>query len=292
MSDTTSWVLSAFADEAGNSCDEQIQALQKAGLKFLDIRNIEGFTVTALPLDTARDIKKRLDDAGIEVNMFGTPIGKIDIADDFETDLKRLQHIGELAPILGCNQARIFSYFNQSGQPHEEWQRESLRRLSMLRDVAKQLGLKLYHENERHIYGDLCRDVQVIAREVRDGENFFFIFDFDNYNQSEENVWENWTQLREVTDAFHLKDSTAQKEHVPSGQGNGKIREILSDARARGWSGSLSLEPHLTHSGAVATTGPGGVANQQYGKMPPADSFHVAAGIARELIEDIGAELR
>ena len=283
----TGWKLSAFADEAGNSCEEQIAALRDAGLNYIDIRGMDGYNITAMPLDVARAAKEKLDTAGIQVAMFGSPIGKIDIADDMESDLEKLRHLGEVAPILGCNAVRIFSYYNAGAKPHDEWRDESLNRLRRLRDEASRLGLVLYHENERHIYGDLCADVQVIAGELRDGV-FRLIFDFDNYNQSGENVWNNWLALHDVTDAIHLKDSH-DKQHTPVGQGTGHVREILRDARERNWSGPLSVEPHLQHSAAIAATGPSGTANQQFTHMTQAESFALACRAATDLLKEIGA---
>lgn len=290
MPQTQKWILSAFADEAGSTTEEQIAALQRAGLQHVDVRGLEGFNVSELPLDVAQIAAQKFADAGITVGMFGSPLGKIDINEDFEADLAKLRHIAKLAPVFNCNGVRVFSYFNKSERPHSEWQAESLRRLSALKDEAKNLGLVLYHENERHIYGDLCADVLAIARELRDGETFRLIFDFDNYNQSGEDVWQNWQQLKDVTDAFHLKDSTKENQHVPIGQGAGYAREIFTDALKNGWSGPLALEPHLTHSDAVMATGPSGQANQEFKDMSPADCFHVAAEEAKKLLQEVGAE--
>lgn len=282
------WQLSAFTDEAGDSCDAQILAAQSNGLKRLDLRGMDGFNCTVMPLDHARGVAEKLRAAGLEVGMFGSPLGKIDIADDIRVDIAKLEHLAELAPILGCRAVRIFSYYNKNNQPHDFWQLESISRLGLLKDRAKELGLTLYHENERHIYGDLCADVLEIAQ-LRYKDVFKLIFDFDNYNQSGEDVWENWTKLREVTDAIHLKDSTAENEHVPAGQGNGKIREILTDAIARGWQGPVIVEPHLSHSGAVAATGPSGAANQAFSAMEPHESFAVAMSAAHQLLGEVGA---
>ncbi|HEX9996726.1 MAG TPA: sugar phosphate isomerase/epimerase [Abditibacterium sp.] len=281
------WTLSAFADEAAPSGEAQIAALQRAGLKYIDIRSIEGHNISALPKVIALALKPKLDEAGISVQMLGSPLGKIDIADDFETDLQKLRHIGEVAPVLGCNAVRIFSYYNKGGASHPEWMAKSLSRLESLRDEAKNLGLVLFHENERHIFGDLGDDVAQIAA-LRD-DNFKLIFDFDNYNQSGEDVWATWQKLAGQTDSFHLKDSTAGNKHVPVGLGNGKIPEIIADAVKRGWSGPVAVEPHLTHSGAVAATGPSGVANEAYGAMPAHESFHIAVETAKSLLSSVGA---
>lgn len=282
------WLLSAFTDEAGDSCDAQIEAAKKNGLKRLDLRGMDGHNCTAMPVEHARGIAEKLKAAGLEVGMFGSPIGKIDISDDVRGDVRKLEHLAELAPILGCRAVRIFSYYNKDNRSHDFWQLESLSRLGLLKDRARELGMMLYHENERHIYGDLCADVVEIAR-LRNKDTFRLIFDFDNYNQSGEDVWDNWTKLRDATDAIHLKDSTEANEHVPAGQGNGRVREILADAVARGWSGPVIVEPHLSHSGAVAATGPSGAANQAFSAMLPHESFQVAMDAAHKLLKEVGA---
>ena len=243
-----SWPLSAFADESGPSCDEQIVALQKAGLKHIDIRNIDGHNITVLPLEVAKTIRAKLDAAGIKVGMYGSPLGKIDIGDDMNIDLAKLRHLGALRPILGGTDVRIFSYYNKAKKPKEEFRAETFKRLGQLKALAKDLGLVLYHENEADIFGDRADDVLAIAKEFRDppqagGKGTFrMIFDFGNYNNGGEDVWGCWLKLRDLTDAIHIKDNVRNADgklnHVPAGQGNGKIPPILADAAKRGWQGN------------------------------------------------------
>lgn len=281
-------VRSAFADEAGPSTAEQIAAIRRAGLKHIDLRGIDGHNISQLPLADAERIRQALDDAGIAVNMLGSPIGKIDITEDFRIDVEKLNHLGRLAPILGCNQVRIFSYFNKQDLSEDRWQSESLRRLRELRQQAQALGLVLFHENERHIFGESIVNVAVIARELRDGAVFKTIFDFDNYNQMGGDVWAAWQSLRDGVDAFHLKESDVEKRHVPAGTGVTRTRDILTDARSRGFHGPLIVEPHLQHSAAVMATGPTGQANQAFTDMAPADVFHIAVTTAGKLLDEVG----
>lgn len=283
------WTLSAFADEASDTIDGQIQALQRAGYKYIDLRGLGEHNISELPVELAQQAKQKLDAAGITVKMFGSPLGKIDITEDFQIDLDRLEHLAKMRDVFGCNWIRIFSYYNKNGLDKDQWQRESISRLKKLAQRAKELDLVLYHENERHIFGDRCPEVLAIACEVRDGESFRLIFDFDNYNQSGDDVWDNWQQLKDLTDAFHLKDSTKDNVHVPIGQGNGQAKRIMADALARGWDGPLSLEPHVGRSPAVMATGPSGRANEAFADMPRPDSFNVVAGIATDLLKEIGA---
>jgi sugar phosphate isomerase/epimerase len=281
------WTLSAFADEAGSGADDQVAALQRAGIKHVDLRKAEGQNVVTLPIDIAEQVKQKLDAGGITVTMFGSPLGKIDIADDMQGELDKLDHLGKLADLFGCRAVRMFSYYNKHNAPRAKWQSESFDRMRRLRDRAGELGLVLYHENEKGIFGDRCPEIELMAAELRDGDAFRLIFDFDNFNQSGDDVWDNWQKLRDVTDAFHLKDSDTNNQHVPVGQGNGQVRRILADAAERGWSGPMSLEPHLKRSQAVLDTNPHGKAHQTYVDMSPADTFQVAAEAAIELIGQI-----
>jgi sugar phosphate isomerase/epimerase len=286
-----SWLVSAFADEAGPTTEEQIKALKKAGIKHIDPRSVESYNITTLPLDIAQDVARKYKEAGITVHMFGSPLGKIDISEDMNIDLDKLRHLGKLSSIFGCNKVRIFSYYNKHNVPADQWRDESLRRLQQLTALARELGLVLYHENERHIWGDTLEQVKTIVP-LR-GENFKLIFDFDNYNQSGDDVWNNWVALRDATDAFHLKDSSrgadGKHHHTPVGQGGGQVEKILADALSRGWNGPLVLEPHLKHSGAVAATGPSGQSNQAFKDMTHAECFQVAAETALGLMGKIKA---
>ena len=286
-----SWVLSAFADEAVESIDGQIQALQRAQIRNVDLRLVDGYNISELPLDRARQVQKRLHDAALGVCMFGSPIGKIDIAEDFRIDLDKLVHLGKLADVFPCRSVRIFSYFNKGRLSMDRWRNESLSRLQRLRDLAAELNLVLYHENEKHIFGDHCAQIMMLAEQIRDGEVFKLIFDFDNFHQSGDDVWENWLLLRDSIDAFHLKDSDQNKQHVPVGQGAGCVRQILEDARSRSFCGPLSVEPHLKHSVAVMATGAHGNEYEAFADMTAADCFQRATEVAIRLLEQVQAPL-
>ena len=293
-----SWPLSAFADEAGPTSNEQVAALKQAGLRYIDIRGIDGHNITVLPLDLAKVIRGKLDAAGIKVGMYGSPIGKIDITEDVNIDLQKLRHLGALRPILGGSEVRIFSYYTKTGKPHAEFQAESFRRLAQLKALAKELGLVLYHENESNIFGDKSDDVCAIAKEFRDvgpGGTFRMIFDFGNYNAGHEEVWECWLKLRATTDAIHIKDNVhsadGKMHHVAAGQGNGQIPRILADAVARHWHGPLVVEPHLQHSAAVVATGPSGIANQAFSNMTANETFQIACAAAKAAILKAGGPL-
>lgn len=283
-----SWILSGFADEAADLAEDQIKVLKEEGLSHIDVRMVDGCNVADLPIDRAKSLRRQLDAAGVKVCMLGTPIGKIDITDDFQIDIGKLEHCTAVGRILDCNRLRVFSYFNKQSAPPDQWQSKSFSRLRQLKARAADLGVVLYLENEHDLFGDVGKRFKLIVDELYD-PTFKTIFDFDNYNFCKDDVWENWLQLRDVTDAFHLKDSDKDGQHVPAGQGTGRVRDILADALSRRWEGPLSLEPHLAHSPAVMATGPSGRSNQKLAEMSPAECFGVATTAVRQLLGQIGA---
>lgn len=283
------WTFSAFTDEAGGSCDEQIAACRRGHFKHIDIRRMEGSSIIALDPAVAQKVRASLDAAGIKVNMFGSPIGKIDISDDFQKDLNHLEHLAKLSPILGCNQVRMFSYYNRTGWDKAKWEAETLDRLKRLRDRAGELGLVLFHENEAEIFGDLPEDVAKIA-ELRDGKAFKLIYDFGNYVTAGVDHWQTWQMFKNQTDAFHFKDKKSSGEHMPLGQGDGMAKEILADAVKAGWQGPVVLEPHLDHSPAVMATGPSGTGNKALADLAQTESFQIAVDAAQSLMKEVGAE--
>ncbi len=285
------WLVSGFPDEASLAMDRQIAVTLEAGFKHLDLRNLESGNIVDLKVKEAKTIAKAIEDAGLSVNMFGSPIGKIDIADDFEIDLERLSRLGQLADVFGCRGVRVFSYFNAHGGDDAKWRRITLERLGELKRRAIELGLYLFHENEHGIYGSSCKRNIDIGRELRDGQHFRMIFDFDNYNQLGEDVFECWQNLAEMTDAFHMKESDANCQHVPFGTGATRSLDILNDAKARKWRGCLSLEPHLSRSQAVLATGPSGQANQTLSDLSDEALFGVGASAAMKVLQAVDVEL-
>ena len=297
------WTVSAFTDEASTDIDGQIKAAHEGKLKTIDLRNLDGFNISALPLDHAKKVKQKLDAAGLSVGMFGSPIGKIDITEDFGIDATKLEHLSKLADVFDCRKVRIFSYFNSKDNPDAAtpmyvWAAEALRRLGALKELAIEYNLCLYHENEHIIFGDKVWQNECIARCLRDpgepgsegaGIHFRCIFDFDNYNQVGEDVWAAWQRLHLYADAFHMKDSTKECSHVPIGTGNGRAKDILADALKRGWHGHLANEPHLSRSPAIMATGPGGVADQKLADLSEFDAFLLGVRSGHEMLKAISA---
>ena len=112
----------AFADEASPKLDGQIAAMKRNGLNGLEIRGVDGENVSDITPEKAREVRAKLDDAGLSVWSIGSPIGKIDIEkDDFDKHLCKLRHTLEVADALGAKNLRMFSFYIPAGKRPEDY---------------------------------------------------------------------------------------------------------------------------------------------------------------------------
>ena len=145
------FVLSAFADEAGNSLDEQIAALVGNGIRYIEPRNIDGKGILDHTEESLASIKATLDKNGIKVGSLGSPIGKYDITADFDSYLATFEKALRACEILGTSKMRMFSFFVEQDKLAEH-RDEVIRRLNVMVKLANERGITLCHENESKIY--------------------------------------------------------------------------------------------------------------------------------------------
>lgn len=232
--------LSAFADEASVSFDEQIIAMKENGVDFLEIRGVDGTNISDLTMDQVKTVQKKLSDNGLSVWSIGSPSGKIDIKDDFKPHLDSFKRMIEAANIFGAPCFRLFSFYGTDGKP--EYRDEVLMRLSRFCEAAKGSGVLLCHENEKEIYGDnaeRCLEILKALPEIKG------IFDPANFIQCNVETLPAWEMLAPYIKYMHIKDAMADGSVVPAGFGVGNIPTILKQYVANGGE-VLTLEPHLT----------------------------------------------
>ena len=78
------FTLTGFADEISADFDEQLAGLRSLGMSHIELRGLDGVNISDLTNEQAREYRRKLDDAGISVSALGSPIGKINILEDFE----------------------------------------------------------------------------------------------------------------------------------------------------------------------------------------------------------------
>ncbi len=282
------WMLSAFADEAAESLAEQIEALREVGISRLEIRGVDGQNIGNITPSQAKEIRKRLDDAGIAVSSVGSPFGKIKVSDHFAPHFDQFQAGLEVAHILGASTIRMFSFFTD-GKPHEQCKDIVLERLEKFLTAARGSGILLCHENEKGIYGDTaahCLELHEVF-----GQRMGGVFDPANYLQCGDRTLEAHRLVGPYITYYHVKDVSLDSGCiVPAGEGDGQIVELLRLLREKPGETYITLEPHLqVFSGLAQLEEDGGASiKHKYRFASNREAFRVAAEALKRCLSQAG----
>ena len=237
--------ITGFADEIANELTIQVEALQGLGIKYMEMRGVDGDNLIFHSDEKIQEIKKYLDDNGIRLSALGSPLGKIGIGEDFTPHFESFKRAVEVAHRMECNRIRMFSFYIPQGEAPETYEGQVFERIGRFVDYAAANDAVLLHENEKEIYGEKAKE----CRKLMDtfyGEHFKAIFDFANFVQARENTLEAYQLLKDSIAYIHVKDALWEDGSVvPAGYGDGHVEQILTDLFDSGFDGFLPLEPHL-----------------------------------------------
>lgn len=238
-------IITGFADEISRDIKTQVQLLKELGISYLEFRSANGKGVASYSLEEAAEIKHYLDENAIKVSAIGSPVGKIKITDDFEPHFDLYQRIVAVAKLMEAPYIRMFSFYPPEKGDFNGYEDEVFHRLRRMVDYAKEHKVVLLHENEKDIYGEKAPACLKLMQEFY-GESFRCTFDFANFVQSGQETMEAYILLEPYIEYVHIKDALWKDGKVtPAGEGDGKVKEILTLLQEDGYHGFLSLEPHL-----------------------------------------------
>lgn len=255
-------ILTGIGDEAGNTIDAQILAAQELGWKNLEMRGVEvpGFPKAnfhEIP-DKAFDVCiEALKSAGIGVHCFGSTIMNWakTVETPWEITLAEVKRCIPRMQRLGTKFVRIMSF-----KPKDDEDRTPAIVFDRVCEVTRMFldsGLTPVHENCMNYGGMSWRHALELLDKV---PGLKWVFDTANpvFNPdrskpkpwSQQDPWEFWTHVRDHVVHIHVKDATwnpskKDADYNWPGEGQGRVRDILSDALARGYDGAVSIEPHM-----------------------------------------------
>ena len=239
------YILSAFADEVTEVFADQLKYLNKQNIGYIEPRNFDGTNVSSLTLDQAKEYKAQMDKHGIRASAIGSPVGKIDITADQTDHFKLFTHTLDLAEIFETDKIRMFSYFYPENTDVHDYREQILENLGKMLDEADKRGIKLCHENEARIYGESPADCEDILKYF--GGRMRAVLDMGNFRLGGYDPLEGYEKLHTYFEYIHIKDGFADGVIVPAGEGDGKIKEILTMFNSyTDRDVFLTLEPHLT----------------------------------------------
>jgi len=251
--------LTGFADEASRDLEKQISATHEIGWSAISARMVGNANLHEVPEDEFHRIADRLDDAGIRIVEFGSLIAnwgkKID--SDFGITLAEIERAIPRMRRLGTEIIRVMSYAQQPwGEDQHE--QERFRRLREIVARFSDAGLIAAHENCMNWGGFSPAHTLRLVEEV---PGLKLIFDTGNpvfqrdRSKPEPFPWQDpfefWQAVRDHVVHIHIKDckypvgDEFEPEYTMPGEGDAKLREILSDALARSYAGHIAIEPHV-----------------------------------------------
>lgn len=267
--------ITAFADEISPNLAEQVETLKRLDVAGLDLRSVDGTNVLDLSLDQLNRILDRVHEAGIKVSCVGSPVNKVkyDVMSEAK-EFDRLKRACYVAQRMNTTRVRLFTPEVPEGQD-QELAPKVINWMEQQRRLAIDQGITLIHENDARFWGAFPENAKRLFGELGNA-NFKAVYDFANdvllgYRPKD---WFPW--LLPHLDTLHIKDAKAEtREIVPAGQGDGDIAETLRYLDKEGWSGNLTLEPHL------AAAGP-------RGGFSGAQLFEVAVTALRDVMSEAG----
>ncbi len=255
-------ILTGISDEASPTLEGQIRATQRLNWRHLEMRGIE---VPGHPKANFHDLTepafesavRELEQAGLQVYCFGSTIMNWSkkVGDPFEPTLAEVKRAIPRMQRLGTRFVRIMSF-----KPEENEYRippEVFRRVREVTIRFLDAGLQPLHENCMN-YGGMSWQHALELVDKCPGLKWVFdtanpIFNPDRSKPKpwpKQDPWEFWLHIREHVQHIHVKDATwnparNDADYNWPGEGQGRVRDILQDALARGYDAALSIEPHM-----------------------------------------------
>jgi 3-dehydroshikimate dehydratase len=250
--------LTAFADEISADLDEQIAALHKENIHFLELRGAWNTNVLDFTDQQVQRIAQTLSAQDISVSAIGSPIGKVPINSSFAHHLERFERAIELAHVLQTRFIRVFSFYPPTVEQnkaeytgdsdHSQWREEVLSRLRELTAKAHAANITLLHENEKDIYGDTIARCVDLFQNVND-THFQAILDPANFIQCGQTPFpDGYQALQPWLRYIHVKDARPDGRIVAAGEGVAHWPELLQRLQQDRYDGFFSLEPHLAQA--------------------------------------------
>ena len=242
--------LSGFGDEISDDLVTQLEVMDSLGIKHLEIRGVYGKGILELNEEEIRKVKGILEEKDFKISAIGSPVGKIEVTDDFSTDLGNLKKAFSLTSIFETKYIRMFSYYLPEGKDRSSFGKEVLRRVAEMTRLAEKEGIVLLCENEFDVYCDSPERCSEILKNI-DSPCLRLTFDPANFILAGVKTYtEAFPELADYIEYLHIKDArSSDNAMVPAGEGDGQIREVLKGLKERDFDGFLSLEPHLDISG-------------------------------------------
>jgi sugar phosphate isomerase/epimerase len=251
-----------IGDEAAASIEGQLAATRDLGWSHIEMRSVE---IPGHPKANFHDIPdvafdlavRKIEESGVKVWCFGSTIMNWSkrLEDPFETTIAEVKRAIPRMQRLGTPFVRIMSF--KPGDEEYRIPTEVFRRVKEITQRFLDAGLQPVHENCMN-YGGMSWQHALDLLDKCPGLKWVFdtanpIFNPDRSKPKpwpRQDPWEFWTRIRDHVVHLHVKDATwnpakNDADYNWPAEGQARVPDILKDALARGYTGGISIEPHM-----------------------------------------------
>ncbi len=240
--------ISFVNDEFSDNIDEAIAFAKKNGLKYIELRILNGKDITEINQTQAFSLAEKIASAGILVSAIASPFLKWKPQSDLPkilgqsatTETDYFTHLMDLADIFGAPNIRIYSYLKQENINIEELGQH----LDIYSQMALERGINLLLENDGLCNIDTINKMHQLF-EIYGFSNVFPLLDLGAMVAMEDNFKpQELHDLINKCSYFHIRDYDAElKRCVVIGDGNVAYEELLTDKKDDN-EAILSIAPH------------------------------------------------
>lgn len=240
--------FAGIGDEAGDSIEEQLAAVERLGWKSIELRTVDGTALAELDEASFARLVATLDAHATRTVCVASQIGNWSrpITGSFAADIGELAILAVRCAALDTRYVRVMSYRND-GLAEADWGRRAVARLRELASRAEQAGLILLHENcTGWAAVDAARMLDML--DAVDSPAFGLLFDTGNGVAYGYDAHDLLAEVVEHVVHVHVKDVRGTREapiYAPAGDGDARIAACLRLLLAAGYTGGWSIEPHV-----------------------------------------------
>jgi 6-phosphogluconolactonase/glucosamine-6-phosphate isomerase/deaminase/sugar phosphate isomerase/epimerase len=264
--------LGVISDEVSADYIEALDWIQAEGLKYVEIRMVDGINVSSLTDEQVERVAAEAAKRGLGISGIASPLFKcaldpsrpVETGDMFgqaeesvEAHFEKLVRTIAIANKLGTRLIRIFSFWRE--QDPAPYMDEIAVHLKRAADIAEKAGVILLLENERSCNGGYAFEVALLVKKVQSPALQAL---WDPGNEAQGGVWsypQVYNEVKDLLGHVHLKDSLIHPNGkpgcVPIGSGRVPYVKQIQDLEADGYKGLYVIETHYAPPGGTKMEG-------------------------------------
>ena len=256
--------FTGFADEAGDSIENQIKVTQALGWRNIESRGVSGKNIHDISDEDFESVCGALEDAGVGINCFGSAVANWSkkITEPMDSSLEEARRAIPRMQRLGTELIRVMSFAVLPDRgPEDQMEEERFKRLRELTQLFLDNGVQPVHENCMN-YGGMGWTYTLKMLKNVPGMKLVFdtgnpVFTDDRTKEEpypKQSAWEFYSHVKEHIAYIHIKDGVLEPDPETSkiktrftypGEGDGDVKKIVKDLLESGYDGGISIEPHM-----------------------------------------------